>query len=82
MQELQRILSRNIDLLYSGIYTPSGLVVGCDYTLIIQNMERQVQTWYSEIWETEVDREFVLVCYSKLNSYKRSHKMRRIVYIL
>ena len=50
LQEYQRIISRSLDLLYSGTSTPSGLQIECDYLVIIQNIESQLLGWYSE-WE-------------------------------
>ena len=43
--ELQRILSRSLDFLYSGTDTPSGLQVNCDYMLIIKTFETQIMAW-------------------------------------
>ncbi|KAI6132068.1 hypothetical protein EDD16DRAFT_1534431 [Pisolithus croceorrhizus] len=36
--ELQRIVSRSLDFLYSGTNTPSGLQTDCDYLLIIKTI--------------------------------------------
>jgi hypothetical protein len=41
-QELQRIISRCLDLLYSGLDSPSGLLENCDYLLIIKTFEPQI----------------------------------------
>jgi hypothetical protein len=49
-QELQRILSRCLDFLYSGTNTPSGLQVDCDYLLIIRTIETQLFTWQRD-WQ-------------------------------
>ncbi|KAF5369179.1 hypothetical protein D9615_009987 [Tricholomella constricta] len=43
--ELQRILSRCLDFLYSGTDTPSGLQVHCDYMLVIKTFETQLSAW-------------------------------------
>ncbi|KAJ7481111.1 fungal-specific transcription factor domain-containing protein [Mycena galericulata] len=40
--ELQRIISRSLDLLYSGTDTASGLLENCDYLLVIKTFETQV----------------------------------------
>ncbi|KAF9469416.1 fungal-specific transcription factor domain-containing protein [Collybia nuda] len=44
-QELQRILSRCLEFLYSGTETPSGLQVHCDYMLVIKTFETQILSW-------------------------------------
>ncbi|KAG6873782.1 hypothetical protein C0995_011007 [Termitomyces sp. Mi166 len=43
--ELQRVLSRCLDFLYSGNDTPSGLLVHADYMLIIKSFEAQLLAW-------------------------------------
>ncbi|KAG6828107.1 hypothetical protein H0H92_009192 [Tricholoma furcatifolium] len=43
--ELQRVLSRCLDFLYSGTDTASGLQVHCDYMLVIKSFEAQLHTW-------------------------------------
>ncbi|KAF8621511.1 hypothetical protein AX15_007741 [Amanita polypyramis BW_CC] len=43
--ELQRILSRSLDFLYSGTNTISGLQTHCDYLLIIKTFETQILEW-------------------------------------
>lgn len=48
--EYQRIISRSLDLLYSNTNSPSGLQIECDHLVIIQNIESQILTWYSE-WD-------------------------------
>ncbi|KAG8699118.1 hypothetical protein FRC08_005498 [Ceratobasidium sp. 394] len=48
--ELQRILSRSLDFLYSGTVTASGLQADCDYLLVIKTVESQLQAWSNE-WE-------------------------------
>ncbi|KAG6336922.1 hypothetical protein ID866_2160 [Astraeus odoratus] len=53
--ELQRIVSRSLDFLYSGTNTPSGLQTDCDYLLIIKTIEVQIQTWQHE-WTTVRDQ--------------------------
>lgn len=44
-QELQRIVSRSLDLLYSGTTSPSGLQTACDYLQIIRAIESQIEAW-------------------------------------
>ncbi|KAG9318732.1 hypothetical protein JVU11DRAFT_831 [Chiua virens] len=46
--ELQRIVSRSLDLLYSGTNTPSGLQTHCDYLLVIKTFEQQIVAWQHE----------------------------------
>ncbi|QRV72781.1 Fungal specific transcription factor domain [Ceratobasidium sp. AG-Ba] len=48
--ELQRILSRSLDFLYSGTSSASGLQTDCDYLLVIKTVESQLQAWSNE-WE-------------------------------
>ncbi|KAH0583485.1 hypothetical protein H2248_009113 [Termitomyces sp. 'cryptogamus'] len=43
--ELQRVLSRCLDFLYSGMDTPSGLQAHSDYMLIIKSFEAQLLAW-------------------------------------
>ncbi|KAF7337898.1 hypothetical protein MVEN_02012900 [Mycena venus] len=43
--DLQRIISRSLDVLYSGTDTPSGLIQNCDYLLVIKTFETQVLAW-------------------------------------
>jgi hypothetical protein len=50
VQELQRILSRSLDFLYSGTSSPSGLQVDCDYLLVIKTIETQIIAWQHE-WQ-------------------------------
>ncbi|KAG9122257.1 hypothetical protein FRC07_001458 [Ceratobasidium sp. 392] len=50
LKELQRILSRSLDFLYSGTLTLSGLQTHCDYLLVIKTIESQLQAWSNE-WE-------------------------------
>ncbi|KAH9981402.1 fungal-specific transcription factor domain-containing protein [Lactifluus volemus] len=47
--ELQRIISRTLDLLYSETTSPSGLLIDVDYLLVIKTFERQIQTWYAQV---------------------------------
>lgn len=47
-QELQRIVSRSLDFLYSGTNTPSGLQTDCDYLIIIKTIETQILAWQHE----------------------------------
>ncbi|KAF8808982.1 hypothetical protein BYT27DRAFT_7188072 [Phlegmacium glaucopus] len=56
--ELQRILSRSLEFLYSGTETPSGLLVNCDYMLVIKSFETQILTWRQQwieqrIWDDQ-----------------------------
>ncbi|KAG1863638.1 fungal-specific transcription factor domain-containing protein [Suillus subalutaceus] len=46
--ELQRIVSRSLDFLYSGTNTPSGLQTDCDYLIIIKTIETQILAWQHE----------------------------------
>ena len=47
-QDLQRILTRSLDLLYSGTNSPSGLQLDSDYLLVITTMETQILAWQHE----------------------------------
>ncbi|CDO73651.1 hypothetical protein BN946_scf185014.g121 [Trametes cinnabarina] len=49
--DLQRILTRSLDLLYSGTTNSSGLQVDCDFLLVIKTMETQLLAWHHE-WVT------------------------------
>ncbi|KIJ69217.1 hypothetical protein HYDPIDRAFT_79437 [Hydnomerulius pinastri MD-312] len=49
--ELQRIVSRSLDFMYSGTNTPSGLQTDCDYLLVIKTIEQQMLAWQHE-WTT------------------------------
>ncbi|KAJ3526783.1 hypothetical protein NM688_g8218 [Phlebia brevispora] len=46
--DLQRILTRSLDLLYSGTNSPSGLQLDSDYLLVITTMETQILAWQHE----------------------------------
>jgi len=46
--ELQRILSRSLDFLYSGTSTASGLQTDCDYLLVTKTIESQLSAWSNE----------------------------------
>ncbi|KIJ24429.1 hypothetical protein M422DRAFT_62342 [Sphaerobolus stellatus SS14] len=46
--ELQRILSRSLDFLYSGTSSPSGLQIDCDYLLVTKSIETQIRAWSHE----------------------------------
>ncbi|KAI0362543.1 hypothetical protein OH77DRAFT_1388652 [Trametes cingulata] len=46
--DLQRILTRSLDLLYSGTTNSSGLQVDCDFLLVIKTMETQLLAWHHE----------------------------------
>ncbi|KAF8607837.1 hypothetical protein BDV93DRAFT_467449, partial [Ceratobasidium sp. AG-I] len=50
--EMQRILSRSLDFLYSGTLAPSGLQTDCDYLLVIKTIESQLQAWSND-WESD-----------------------------
>ncbi len=52
-KELQRIISRTLDLLYSETNSPSGLLVDVDYLLVIKTFERQIQTWYEQVADAD-----------------------------
>lgn len=52
-QDLQRILTRSLDLLYSGTTSPSGLQMDSDYLLVITTMETQILAWQHE-WSNRV----------------------------
>lgn len=52
-EELQRIISRTLDLLYSETNSPSGLLVDVDYLLVIKTFERQIQTWYEQVADAD-----------------------------
>lgn len=41
-------MSRSLDLLYSGLSTPSGLQTDCDYPLVIKAFEQQMVAWLHE----------------------------------
>ncbi|TFK30236.1 hypothetical protein FA15DRAFT_581395 [Coprinopsis marcescibilis] len=53
--ELQRILSRSLDFLYSGTDSPSGLQTNCDYLLVIKTFETQMHAWRQH-WMNELER--------------------------
>lgn len=53
LEELQRITSRTLDLLYSETNTPSGLLVDVDYLLVIKTFERQIQSWYEQVADAD-----------------------------
>ncbi|KAL4244821.1 Protease transcriptional activator prtT [Abortiporus biennis] len=46
--DLQRILTRSLDLLYSGTNSVSGLQLDSDYLLVITTMETQILAWQHE----------------------------------
>ncbi|KAJ8517191.1 hypothetical protein ONZ45_g5575 [Pleurotus djamor] len=46
--DLQRILARCLDLLYSGTNSASGLQVDMDYLLVIKTMEASIISWKEE----------------------------------
>ncbi|KAF6763809.1 fungal-specific transcription factor domain-containing protein [Ephemerocybe angulata] len=43
--ELQRVLSRSLDFLYSGTDSANGLQTNIDYLLVIKTFEAQLYTW-------------------------------------
>ncbi|KAL5511348.1 hypothetical protein ACEPAH_4564 [Sanghuangporus vaninii] len=51
--ELQRILSRGLDLLYSSTTSASGLITHCDYYLVTNTIESQLRHWYEE-WASKL----------------------------
>ncbi|KAI0958055.1 hypothetical protein AcW1_006243 [Taiwanofungus camphoratus] len=65
--DLQRILTRSLDLLYSGTTNSSGLQEDCDYLLVIKTMETQLLAWQHE-W-------FVIrrVQHAERSEYARKH---------
>jgi Fungal specific transcription factor domain len=50
--ELQRILARSLDFLYSGTESLSGLQTQCDYLLVIKTFESQLYDWRQQ-WYTD-----------------------------
>ncbi|GJE87047.1 Zn(II)2Cys6 transcription factor [Phanerochaete sordida] len=63
--DLQRILTRSLDLLYSGTNSPSGLQMDSDYLLVITTMETQILAWQHE-WTNRK-----LVESEHVNTYRR-----------
>ena len=53
LEELHRIISRTLDLLYSETDSPSGLLVDVDYLLVIKTFERQIQAWYEQVADAD-----------------------------
>ncbi len=53
LEELHRIISRTLDLLYSETNSPSGLLVDVDYLLVIKTFEHQIQTWYEQVADAD-----------------------------
>lgn len=51
LQELQRVLSRSLDVLYAGTNSVSGLQTDCDYLLVIKTIEAQFMAWQQEWYE-------------------------------
>ncbi|KZV88288.1 hypothetical protein EXIGLDRAFT_619562 [Exidia glandulosa HHB12029] len=49
--ELQRVLSRSLDVLYAGTNSVSGLQTDCDYLLVIKTIEAQFMAWQQEWYE-------------------------------
>lgn len=56
-QDLQRILTRSLDLLYSGTTSLSGLQMDSDYLLVITTMETQILAWQHE-WSSRLTGEY------------------------
>jgi hypothetical protein len=48
LQELQRIMSRSLDILYAGTTSASGIQTDLDYYLVIQTIETQIEGWAVE----------------------------------
>ena len=69
-QELQRILSRSLDLLYSSTNSASGLHENCNYYLVTNTVEAQLQSWHAE-WRAKLGERFGMVLL--LKSYQISH---------
>ena len=61
LEELHRIISRTLDLLYSETNSPSGLLVDVDYLLVIKTFERQIQTWYDQV--ADADSKLWMLCW-------------------
>lgn len=79
IQELQRILSRCLDFLYSGTETPSGLQVHCDYMLVIKTFETQVLSWREQWiafrrWEGELFAKTFIRDTYRLPKMKQLHR--------
>ncbi|EJD53110.1 hypothetical protein AURDEDRAFT_110871 [Auricularia subglabra TFB-10046 SS5] len=55
--ELQRVLSRSLDFLYSGTNSVSGLQTDCDYLLVIKTIEAQFMAWQQEWYEKSMPLE-------------------------
>ncbi|KAI0315247.1 fungal-specific transcription factor domain-containing protein [Amylostereum chailletii] len=47
--ELQRIVSRALDILSSDTSSSSGLLVNVDYLLVTKTFERQIHSWHSQV---------------------------------
>jgi len=45
---LQQIMSRALDTLYSSTTTASGLMIQCDYPLVLRSVQEQLDLWVSE----------------------------------
>ncbi|THU81507.1 hypothetical protein K435DRAFT_693452 [Dendrothele bispora CBS 962.96] len=50
--DLQRLLSRTLDFLYSKTDSPSGLQTSCDYLLIIKTFESEISTSCTQ-WQSD-----------------------------
>ncbi|KAI0034048.1 fungal-specific transcription factor domain-containing protein [Vararia minispora EC-137] len=47
--ELQRIMSRSLELLSSDTRSASGLQMDIDYMVVLRTFERQIETWYQHV---------------------------------
>ncbi|ELU45832.1 fungal zn(2)-Cys(6) binuclear cluster domain-containing protein [Rhizoctonia solani AG-1 IA] len=52
--EMQRILSRSLDFLYSGTQSASGLQTDCDYLLVIKTIESQFDSPHADRRQTNI----------------------------
>lgn len=52
-QELQRILSRGLDLLHTSTASATGLQSNFDYYLVTKTIEEQLTSWLQE-WDTKL----------------------------
>ena len=48
-QELQRIMSRSLELLSSDTRSSSGLLTDIDYMVVLRTFERQIESWYQHV---------------------------------
>ncbi|KAG5653537.1 hypothetical protein H0H81_012478 [Sphagnurus paluster] len=87
--DLQRILSRSLEFLYSGTDTPSGLQVHCDYLLVIKTFEMQLAAWLEKwtqwtdenekvrAYKTHISRFYYNYAMLVLNSFGLQNAMER-----